>query len=189
MKLTAKQERFSIEYHRCGDASASYRIAYPKSLKWKDSSLYCESSKLLKNTKVIQRLAELNKPFLDNANITKERVLLEVARLAFSDPRKAFDENGNLLPVNDWPDEVAAAISGIETEELFEGRGESREKVGLTHKIKFWDKGKQLELAGKYLGLFVDRHELTGKDGAPLGPIPAVILGNVNLEALKCGKE
>lgn len=98
--------------------------------------------------------------------ITAERALVEVARLAFNDPRKAFDDNGNLLPIKKWPDEVAAAISSIESEEFFSGRGEDKINVGHIKKIKFWDKGKQLELVMKHLGLLLDRIDITSKGEA-----------------------
>jgi phage terminase small subunit len=100
--------------------------------------------------------------------ITQDRVLLEIARLAFNDPRKAFDDNGNLLPVQQWPDDVAAAISSIKvTEQRIDNEGE--EVIASQIKeIKFWDKGKQIELAGKHLAMFSDKLTLAGDKANPL---------------------
>jgi phage terminase small subunit len=41
-------------------------------------------------------------------------------------------------------------------------------EVEHVHKIRLADKRAALVDLGKHLGMFVDRHEHTGKDGAPL---------------------
>lgn len=89
--------------------------------------------------------------------IEQDRVLLEIARLAFNDPRRLFDSNGALLPVQDWPDEAAAAVSSIRVMEIRDGNGVS---IGEVKVVKFWDKGKQLELAAKHLGMLRERVEI-----------------------------
>jgi phage terminase small subunit len=91
--------------------------------------------------------------------ITQDRVLLEIARLAFNDPRKAFDEEGKLLPVQEWPDDVAAAISAIKVTEARTEDGD----ICQVKEVKFWDKGKQIELAGKHLAMFTDKVNISGK--------------------------
>ena len=86
---------------------------------------------------------------LDKAGLTDEVISAQLKSIATLDPRKAFDKNGNLLPVSEWPDELARVVSSIESDELFEGSGKDREHVGETKKIKFWDKLKALELASR----------------------------------------
>ena len=56
-------------------------------------------------------------------------------------------------------EDVQRAISAIEVEEIFEGRGEERRKVGEVRKVKFWDKTRALELLGRHVGLIRDRSE------------------------------
>ena len=41
-------------------------------------------------------------------------------------------------------------------------------KVEYIHKVRFWDKNAALEKIAKYLGMFVDRHEFGGINGAPI---------------------
>jgi phage terminase small subunit len=111
----------------------------------------------------------------ERLEITTDRVLQEIAKLSFSDIRQLFDENGNLRPIHDLPDNAAAAISGIEiVTKIIPGVGDGPASVEYVHKIKTWDKKGSLELLGKHLKLFVECHEHTGKDGAPL--LPGVIL-------------
>jgi phage terminase small subunit len=104
--------------------------------------------------KVSVRVAELREKAAKRAEITAADVLKEAARIAFSDIRKLFDENGNLKPVSELDDDIAAAVASIEVTEEFAGSGESREFVGYTKKIKFWDKNAALEKLFKLLGLF-----------------------------------
>lgn len=100
--------------------------------------------------------------------ITVDRVLKEFGRLAFLDIRKAFDEHGKLKPIHEIDDDTAAAIAGLEVEALYEGKGADREQVGHLHKIKLADKKGALDSIAKHLGMFIDRHEVSGPDGGPV---------------------
>lgn len=94
-----------------------------------------------------------------------ERVLQEVQLLGVVDIRKAYTAGGQLLPVEQMPDEIARAITSVDVSEDEDGNISSR--------IKLVDKLKALELLGKQVGMFVDRHELD--------------LGKQTLEALVSG--
>jgi len=92
----------------------------------------------------------------------KEAVLLEFRRIGLADIRKLYDEEGELLPVKEWPDEVASFVANIEVNELFEGSGKDREHVGYVKKVKLWNKEKSLELLGKNMSMFFENHKLSG---------------------------
>jgi phage terminase small subunit len=107
--------------------------------------------------------------------ITADNVLREIARLGFSDPRKLFDENGNLKPIHELDDDIAAAVAGIDV--VVRGDGENALQV---RKIKFWDKNNALEKLGKHLRLWTERHEHTGKDGGPIEMILTAYLDQID---------
>jgi hypothetical protein len=90
------------------------------------------------------------------------RVLSEIQKIATVDIRQAFDEKGHLKAIHDIPEEVARCISSIESVEYFEGHGRDRERVGFVKKIRFNDKLKALELAGKQAAMFKDHVEHSG---------------------------
>lgn len=92
-----------------------------------------------------------------------ERILQELRNIGLADPRQMFDDKGNLKPPHEWPTSIARSVAGVETFEEFKGRGDARTFIGYTKKIKFWDKGRALEMLGKNLSMFVDRvkHEGT----------------------------
>lgn len=85
---------------------------------------------------------------------TVTRVLEEYGHIAFLDLAEAFDEHGNLLPIREMPEGVRRAIAGIEYEDIWDGSGKDRKKVGRLAKIKCADKIAALTNIGRYLGLF-----------------------------------
>lgn len=107
-----------------------------------------------------QKISELIELRSKRTEVVQDRVLLEVARIAFNDPRKIFDIKGNLLPVNNWPDEIASAISSIKLTEVKDFDKDSNVETTIKE-IKFWDKGRQLELAAKHLGMLAEKEKPT----------------------------
>lgn len=85
--------------------------------------------------------------------ITAERVLQEIAKMAFANMQDLYDEHGILKPISELPREVAAAVQSV--------------KVNLTEacavqEVKLWDKKGSLELLGKHLVLFTDKVQHSG---------------------------
>ncbi len=74
--------------------------------------------------------------------------------MAFSDLRKVYNADGSLKLPTEWDDDMAAAISGVETFEEFQGRGKDRKYIGTTKKVRVFDKVRALEILGKHLGIF-----------------------------------
>jgi hypothetical protein len=91
------------------------------------------------------------------------RLLLELEQVALVDIGQAYNEDGTLKELKDMPEAVRRVISTVETQEITKGRGSKKKKVGELVKVKFVDKLKGIELAGKHLRMFVDRVEHEGK--------------------------
>jgi hypothetical protein len=53
-------------------------------------------------------------------------------------------------------------------QEIYEGEGENRHFVGYSKKYKLNDKKGALDSMSRYLGMFNDKVELTGKGGGPI---------------------
>jgi len=123
---------------------------------------------LLQNPSVRQAVQEKLKTRFERLDMTGERILLEMFRIATVDISQAYDNLGQLIPLNEMPEDVRRAIVGLEVEEQFIGDGDARTLFGFTKKVKFADKNKALEMMGKYFKLLTDKVEHTGKDGAPL---------------------
>jgi phage terminase small subunit len=161
--LTERQRAFCEEYITdLNGQAAAVRAGYsPKTARQ-------IAVQILGHTEAQKYLQKLLDERSKRTQVTADRVITEAARIGFSDLRRLFGENGELLPVNAWPDDVAASVASVEIDELFEGYGENRVQVGHTKKIKLWDKPRALELLGKHLKIWVERMEHTGKDGGPI---------------------
>ncbi len=122
-----------------------------------------QASRLLTNDHVCALIKQLNEKKLRSVKVDAETILTELLRLATSDIRKLFNENGGILPPNEWPDDIAKAVSSIQVDELFDYDNGQKNQVGLTKKIKLWDKNAALDKLAKHLGLLVDRIEVNGK--------------------------
>ncbi len=146
--LSDKERLFCYEYVRdLNKNKAAIRAGFSK------KSAACQATQIYKKLQAQKLIQELQSRKIHKLEISAERTLQEVARLAYVDIRKAFDENGNLKNIQDIDDDTAAALAGIENEELFEGRGEDREHIGTLKKIKIHDKKGVLELLMKHLDL------------------------------------
>ena len=88
--------------------------------------------------------------------ITQDRVLQEMAHIGFHDIREAFDENGNLKRIQDFPDRLARSVAGIEFEDIYAGTGAERVKIGRTAKIKLIDKLGGLDKIARHLGMYAN---------------------------------
>lgn len=115
-----------------------------------------QAVEMLKRPNVIQALAERRGKLARKYELTTESVICELSKIVHADPRRMFAANGTILPVKDWPDDVAGMVASIEVDELFEGSGKEKVWTGYTKKVKLWDKNSAIEKAMKHLGLFAE---------------------------------
>lgn len=157
--LSAKQQRFVEEYLVDLNATqAAIRAGYSV----KNAKQIGHQS--LHRPEVAAAILRRREKVSKKLDVTVERVLLELARIGFSDVRNAIAKNGALLPIDEMPEDMSRVIAAIETEELFDGSGENRVRVGQTRKVKLWDKGQALVQLGKHLGMFTEKIEMKIED-------------------------
>ena len=142
MRLTPKQEAFALAYCRLMNASDAYREAY-RAGNMNPKTINEAASRLLKNSKVAARIAELKAPAIAAAGLSAERTLREIARVAYADPRRLFRADGTLVPIVELDEDAAGMIAAIEVDEN-----------RRTTRVRMWDKNQALEKALKYLGLY-----------------------------------
>ncbi|MDE7053546.1 MAG: terminase small subunit [Oscillospiraceae bacterium] len=144
MKLTPKQKRFVAEYLVDLNATAAaIRAGYSK--KTAEVIGYENLRKPQIETAINQAMQEREK----RTEITQDMVLRETAKLAFFDIRKMFDKNGKPLDISMLDDDAAAALVGLDVQDVADNDGDY---VGFVKKYKMADKIKALELLGKHLG-------------------------------------
>jgi len=146
MKLTPKQERFVQEYLVDLNATAAAKRA-GYSAKTADRI----GPELLGKTCVSQAIQDAQAERQKRTKITQDMVIQECAKLAFFDVRKMFDENGKPLDISQLDEDTAAALVGLDVQDVADSDGDY---IGYVKKYKMADKLKALELLGKHVGAF-----------------------------------
>lgn len=177
-RLTEQQKRFVDEYLIDLNATRAYKAAYP-SVK-KDETAASAAVRLLRNVKVQGYMKERQQKIQERTEITQDKVLLELARIAFSngsdfakvvtkkrtrtvwndttqeyEERESEEQFVELIDTDSLPSDKKAAISGIK-----------ETKYGIA--VESCDKVKALELIGKHLGMFKDKVEISGQVNNPM---------------------
>lgn len=148
--MTEKQKIFADEYLIDLNGTRAYRVAYP-SVK-KDEVAAAAAARLLKNVKVEAYIQKRMEERQKRTEITQDRVLEELAAIAFARATDYAEIKGECVRIKDTDtldEQQIRAIAGIK-----EG------KYGI--ELKLNDKEKALELLGRHLGMFKDKLEVSG---------------------------
>lgn len=168
-KLTDKQQWFVDEYLIDLNATqAAIRAGY--SAKTADQ----QGSRLLANVKVKQAVAEKQAQRSKRTGVNQDRVVLELAKVAFAKMTDIVDSKGRIKE-DASPDDLAC-IESIKYKESDNEYGGSVER-----EVKIASKLKALELLGKHLGMWSDKFNVTVEKSEKLDDIISQ-LGGEGLE-------
>lgn len=168
-KLTDKQQRFVDEYLIDLNATqAAIRAGY--SAKTADQ----QGSRMLANVKIKQAVAEKQAQRSKRTGVNQDRVILELAKVAFAKMTDIVDSNGRIKE-DASPDDLAC-IESIKYKESDNEYGGSVER-----EVKIASKLKALELLGKHLGMWSDKFNVTVEKSEKLDDIISQ-LGGEGLE-------
>ena len=149
-KLTAKQQRFVEEYLIDLNATQAYIRAGYKNY----DSAGVEANKTLNNPKIRQAVDEAMAERSRRTGINQDRVLLELAKMAFVNIDDVIDVNTGAVKKNASREDLAC-IQSIKYK-----KSEGASGTSVEREIKIADKKANLELLGKHLGMFKDKVEL-----------------------------
>ena len=142
----------------------------------KPNVIAVKASELMDNPAIVARVAAIQAArevrMHERFELDIERVKSEYAKLAYAnmlDYVTIQPDGTAYVDLSKLTREQAAAIAAIEVEEYVEGKGEDARAVKRV-KFKLHDKRGALSDSARILGIFKDKHEHTGKDGAPLLP-------------------
>lgn len=159
MKTADRYERFAREY--VIDLNAT-RAAIAAEYSPERASV--TGSELVKKRKVRKRIDELLSERSSKLAVTAEKVVEELARLAFSNMQDYTRTDADGKPVLDLSKltrDQFAAVQEIR-EDTTGGSGDGERKVVVRTTLKLSDKTKSLELLGRHLGMFQDNVKVTG---------------------------
>lgn len=149
-KLTPKQALFCKEYLIDLNATqAAIRAGYSKKTAQRIGSENLSKPLIAAE---IQRLMDVRS---NRTLVTADRVINEIAKLAFINTQDILNEDGSLKSINEWSRDDAAAIQEITEDSI--GKGD--DALITRRKVKLSDKKSNLELLGRHLKLFTDKIE------------------------------
>ena len=187
-RLSEQQERFVHEYLSLWprNATAAYgRAGYHAT----GQAARTAASRLLKQPAVAAAIEEHRQEEATRLAVSRESVLAEYAKIAFSDPRRLFREDGSLKNLEEMDDATAAALVQMEIEEEYadiepevelepqahggklKRRAKRRIAVGRTAKIKWGDKRAALDSIVRMMGYAKDNSTL----GTPQNPFQMML--------------
>lgn len=155
LALKPKQARFVAEYLKDLNATqAAIRAGYSA------RTARAIGHENLTKPDIAAAIAAATQKQLAGAELTAARVLEEMRRVAFSDVRALYKDDGTLRAIHELTPEQSAAIASIEVvhKNLTAGDGQ----VDTVIKVKAWDKPRSLEMLAKHFGLLTEKVEHSG---------------------------
>lgn len=155
MKLSPRRQRFVNAYmgEAAGNATKAAILAG-----YSEHTARQAGSRLLTLSDVRQAVGQRQERLQAASEVSAQRVIQELSTIAFSDIRGLFDKDGKLRPVHELPDDVAKALSSIEVTRERTIKGAETTTHEAVTKLKTWDKTKALEMLGRHLALWQDKH-------------------------------
>ena len=147
-KLTDKQQRFVDEYLKDLNATqAAIRAGYS------ERTAQEQSSRLLSNVMVREAIAAGKVERAEQVKIDANYVLYRLVEIDQMDVLDILDDEGNMLPVSQWPKVWRTTLSGLDINRLrtLGGNDDQAEVESVLQKIKWPDKVKNLELIGRHV--------------------------------------
>ncbi len=141
--LTLKQQRFVDEYMVDFNATRAAKAAG-----YSENTAHVIGSENLEKPKIQAALKERTDALQQRTEVTLDRVVEELAKLAFMDPRNLFDESGKPVGISQLDDATAAAIAGVDVAVV----GNQDMGLGEILKVRLSDKHKALDSLMKHLG-------------------------------------
>lgn len=166
--LTVKQRRFCEEYladESLNGGAAVMRAGYKAKSRQNADKI---ASKLLKVEKVSNCIKGLMDERSKRTQITADKVLEEIAKVAFVNLADFIDDEGRMLPPGNIDRKNMATVNEI-TERVFGGD----ENPIVERRYKLNDKMNALEKLGKHLKLFTDKTEIEHTTKRPLSELLA----------------
>lgn len=156
--LTAKQLSFCQEYLVDLNATqAAIRSGYSK----KTAEVIGHEN--LRKPKLQEYIQKKRADRANRLEVSADKTILELARMAYLDPRKFFNADGTLKPVIDLDDDTARSLAGMETSFKYSKNSDGDIERETIKKIKIADKLSALKELGKHQGIFKADNEQRGE--------------------------
>ena len=158
--LTAMQEAYCQSYIKTPENQSQAAI----DAGFSPNTAAVKASVMMRDERIQKRIAELMEERNKRMRVSADYVLMRLVEIDQMDVIDILNDDMSIKPVSEWPKVWRQYLTGFELADMFEGRGDEKELVGILKKIKWPDKVKNLELIGKHVDVnaFKDRLEVSG---------------------------
>ncbi|HAW5638291.1 TPA: terminase small subunit [Escherichia coli] len=145
--LTAMQEAYCQSYIKTPENQTQAAI----NAGFSPNTAAVKASVMMRDERIQKRIAELMEDRNKRMRVSADYVLMRLVEIDQMDVIDILNDDMSIKPVSEWPKVWRQYLTGFELADMFEGRGDEKELVGILKKIKWPDKVKNLELIGKHV--------------------------------------
>ena len=153
--LAVDEQIFSDEWLKDRNGTEAYKVAHPGTKN--DNVAAVSAHAMLKRSHVALYINKKLDKMSAIAQIDQEWVLSRLKKLVDFNIKDYMDDEGNLKPLSEIPEDVLFAAHGFKSlkQMIKEGKnGKTKITSTLLHDLKFSDKKLVLDSIGRYLGMF-----------------------------------
>ncbi|HCB3266968.1 TPA: terminase small subunit [Citrobacter amalonaticus] len=154
--LTAMQEAYCQSYIKTPENQTQAAI----NAGFSPNTAAVKASVMMRDERIQKRIAELMEERNKRLRVSADYVLLRLVEIDQMDVIDILNDDMSIKPVSEWPKVWRQYLTGFELADMFEGRGDEKELVGILKKIKWPDKVKNLELIGKHVDVMAFKERL-----------------------------
>lgn len=144
-----RHEVFCREYAVHSNGTKAYEKAFPGV---SYNAARTNASKLLADANIARRVGEIQQERLDRLEVTHDKIVRELAKMAFVDEREFYHADGTVKNIPDMDPDVVAAVDAVEVKEVCTTTEESVTRTVVT-KIKARSKTEALKLLMSQRGM------------------------------------
>jgi len=159
-ELSERKARFVKEFLiDANETQAAIRAGYSK------KTAYSQGNRLMKNVEVQAAIAKAKKPIERKLEISAERTLQEIARVAYANyDDYVTHDNGDVTFDLSKCDRTQMAAVQEYTIDHTGGTGDGKREMILRTRGRLHDKTRALDMLAKYHPLYTDKLEITVSD-------------------------
>lgn len=161
-----RHEVFCREYAIHKNGTRAYLAAFPGC---QASTARSNSSELLTKTDIVRRIREIRRERMDKLEVTHEKILQELAKMAFLDPRAFYRDDGSILPISRIDPDAVAALEGLKVKTVEAETDDGVTRTTTVTEIKHASKRAALELLMRHREMITDKVAADVKHSGAVG--------------------
>lgn len=124
------QEAYAQEYTKCPENQTQAAI----NAGFSPNTAAVKASVMMRDERIQKRIAELMEERNKRLRVSADYVLLRLVEIDQMDVIDILNDDMSIKPVSEWPKVWRQYLTGFELADMFEGRGDEKELVGILKK-------------------------------------------------------